>query len=99
MRKSPDPPAPSPVKLRPVRLAPCAAGARPTSTMRAAGSPNPGTGFAQYVSSLNAARFSRPMRVQYSRSRAQLLQAMMSERTSESEGNVRSGGSKYELLP
>ena len=47
MRKSLDPPTPSPVKLRPVRFAPCAAGARPTRTMRAAGSPKPGTGRAQ----------------------------------------------------
>ena len=29
IRKSPEPPTPSPVKTRPVRLAPCAAGARP----------------------------------------------------------------------
>ena len=33
----------SPVNMRPVRLAPCAAGARPTTTTFAAGSPNPGT--------------------------------------------------------
>ena len=39
--------APSPVKTRPVRLAPCAAGARPTSSSRARGSPNPGTGLPQ----------------------------------------------------
>ncbi len=37
----------SPVNMRPVRLPPCAAGASPTSTSRAAGSPNPGTGRAQ----------------------------------------------------
>ncbi len=73
MRKSLEPPAPSPVKFRPVRFAPCAAGARPMRTMRAAGSPNPGTGRAQYVSSRNAARFSRPMRLQYWRSREQRL--------------------------
>ena len=29
------------MKIRPVRLAPCAAGARPTITSRAAGSPKP----------------------------------------------------------
>jgi hypothetical protein len=40
-RKSPER---SPVKTRPVRLAPCAAGARPSSTTRAPGSPNPGIG-------------------------------------------------------
>ena len=38
----------SPVKTRPVRLPPCAAGARPTMSSRAAGSPKPGTGRAQY---------------------------------------------------
>ena len=37
IRKSPEPPTPSPVKTRPVRLAPCAAGARPTMRTRAAG--------------------------------------------------------------
>ena len=35
IRKSPEPPTPSPVKTRPVRLAPCAAGARPTISTRA----------------------------------------------------------------
>ena len=39
----------SPVNTRPVRLAPCAAGASPTTTMRAAGSPKPGTGRPQYA--------------------------------------------------
>ena len=38
-RKSPDA---SPVKTRPVRLPPCAAGARPSSRIRASGSPKPG---------------------------------------------------------
>jgi acyl carrier protein len=37
----------SPVKMRPVRFPPCAAGARPTTSTRAAGSPKPGTGRAQ----------------------------------------------------
>ena len=37
----------SPVKIRPVRLPPWAAGASPTSTTRAAGSPKPGSGRAQ----------------------------------------------------
>jgi hypothetical protein len=40
-RKSPER---SPVKRRPVRLAPWAAGARPRMTTLAAGSPKPGTG-------------------------------------------------------
>ena len=43
-RKSPEA---SPVKTRPVRLPPCAAGASPSSRMRASGSPKPGTGRAQ----------------------------------------------------
>src|SRR5438034_2836865 len=81
MRKSPDPPTPSPVNTRPVRLAPCAAGARPTRSSRARGSPNPGTGRAQYVSSRNARRFSRPMRWQYSRRRAQRSHETIAART------------------
>ena len=44
IRKSPDPPPPSPVKTRPVRFAPWAAGARPSRSTRAAGSPKPGNG-------------------------------------------------------
>ena len=43
-RKSPEL---SPVNMRPVRLAPCAPGARPTIRTRAAGSPKPGTGLPQ----------------------------------------------------
>ena len=43
----------SPVKTRPVRLPPWAAGASPTMRIRAAGSPNPGTGRAQYGSAGN----------------------------------------------
>ena len=34
----------SPVNIRPVRFAPCAAGASPTTRMRPCGSPNEGTG-------------------------------------------------------
>ena len=41
----------SPVNTRPVRLPPCAAGARPSTYTRAAGSPKPGTGLPQYSSS------------------------------------------------
>ena len=55
-RKSPER---SPVNTRPVRLAPCAAGARPRIRTRAAGSPKPGIGRPQYSSPANAARFSR----------------------------------------
>jgi hypothetical protein len=47
IRKSPEPPTPSPVNTRPVRFAPCAAGARPTRSSRARGSPKPGTGLPQ----------------------------------------------------
>ena len=54
-RKSPEA---SPVNTRPVRLPPCAAGASPTSRIRASGSPKPGTGRAQYVSSRKRATFS-----------------------------------------
>ncbi len=56
--------------------------ARPTTTSRARGSPKPGTGFAQYSSSLNAARFSRPTRSRHSTSRGQARQPMMSVRNS-----------------
>src|SRR3954453_11701834 len=49
----------SPVKIRPVRLPPCAAGASPTMAMVAAGSPKPGTGRPQYVWSANLAPLSR----------------------------------------
>ena len=56
-RKSPDR---SPVKTRPVRFPPCAAGASPTMASRARGSPHPGTGRAQYVQSRKARRFTRP---------------------------------------
>ena len=65
-RKSPER---SPVNIRPVRLAPCAAGARPTTSTEAAGSPKPGTGRAQYVSSRNAARFSTPTSSRHATSR------------------------------
>ena len=34
----------SPVNTRPVRLPPCAAGASPTTAMRASAGPRPGTG-------------------------------------------------------
>jgi hypothetical protein len=48
----------SPVNTRPVRFPPWAAGARPTTTTRASGSPKPGTGRPQYVHPAKAARFS-----------------------------------------
>ena len=57
----------SPVNIRPVRFAPCAAGASPTISPVASGSPKFGTGLPQYSSPLNAARFSRATRVHQSR--------------------------------
>src|SRR5208283_4557612 len=38
----------SPVNIRPVRLAPCAAGANPTISSRGRSDPQPGTGRPQY---------------------------------------------------
>ena len=46
----------SPVKTRPVRLAPFAAGARPTITSRGRAAPQPGTGLPQYGWSANDRR-------------------------------------------
>lgn len=46
----------SPVNIRPVRLVPLAAGARPTTSTSASGSPNDGPGRPQYGWSANAAR-------------------------------------------
>src|SRR6266704_6726275 len=60
--------------MRPVRLAPCAAGASPTSRSRAAGSPNPGTGRAQYVQARKRATLSRPTRSRCSTRRGQSRQ-------------------------
>ena len=76
-RKSPDA---SPVKTRPVRLPPCAAGASPTSRIRASGSPKPGTGRPQYVSSRKRATFSRATRSRHSTSRGQRRHATISRR-------------------
>src|SRR2546423_309733 len=67
--------------MRPVRFAPCAAGARPTTSKRAAGSPNPGTGFPQYVQSRNSRFFSRATRRQWRRSRGQRPQATIARLT------------------
>src|SRR5439155_306221 len=71
IRKSPEP---SPVNTRPVRFAPCAAGARPSTRTRAPGSPKPGNGRPQYSSSRCAAFFVRATPVMYVRSRAQIAQ-------------------------
>src|SRR5262249_5815254 len=55
--------------MRPVRFPPWAAGARPTTMMRAAGSPKPGTGRPQYVQSRNRATRSAAMRLRWATSR------------------------------
>src|SRR5450631_2052165 len=47
----------SPVNIRPVRLVPLAAGARPTTRIFGSGSPNPGPGRPQYGWSAKDARF------------------------------------------
>jgi hypothetical protein len=47
-----------------VRFAPCAAGASPTTSNRASGSPKPGTGLPQYVQSANSRFLSRATRRQ-----------------------------------
>src|SRR5207247_354145 len=69
----------SPVNVRPVRLPPWAAGASPTTSTRARGSPKPGTGRPQYVQSRNAARFVRATASRYRTSRGHLRHAMISE--------------------
>ena len=66
-RKSPER---SPVNIRPVRLPPWAAGARPTTRTSACGSPSGGTGRPIKISSRNARRFTRATFSQYSRATA-----------------------------
>src|SRR6185369_473432 len=68
----------SPVNGRPVRFDPCAPGAKPSTITLAFGSPNPGTGLAQYSHSMYARRFSFPIRARYSTSRSQRPQATTS---------------------
>ena len=97
IRKSPDAPTPSPVNTRPVRFAPWAAGASPRISIRAFGSPNPGTGRAQYTSLLNAAFFTRPTSEQYARRRGHASQLMMASRTADREVGtaLRDGALRY----
>ena len=71
-RKSPDR---SPVKIRPVRLPPWAAGARPTSRIRAPASPNPGSGRAQYRWPANRSGGFRAAASRHATSRGQRRQA------------------------
>ena len=70
------------MNIRPVRLAPCAAGARPTINRRACGSPKPGTGRPQYFSSLYAARFSRAIFSRHSTSLGHLRHRVTSASSS-----------------
>src|SRR5690606_35744998 len=74
----------SPVNIRPVRLAPCAAGARPTITSRASAGPNPGTGLPQYISSAKAARFVTATCSRHSTSRGHARQSISSRSRSAS---------------
>ena len=74
-RKSPER---SPVNTRPVRFAPCAAGARPRIAIRACGSPKPATGRPQYRSPAYAARFSRATCSRQATSRGQRRQPSIS---------------------
>src|SRR5947209_777391 len=68
----------SPVNMRPVRLPPCAAGASPMRTSRAAGSPNPGTGRAQYVHVPNRRTLMRATSSRHATSRGQARHSTMS---------------------
>src|SRR5437588_4206466 len=71
-------PEASPVNGRPVRLEPCAPGARPSTTTRALGSPKPGTGLPQYSQSWYARRFSRATCSRYATRRGQRVQDTIS---------------------
>jgi hypothetical protein len=74
-RKSPER---SPVNMRPVRFAPCAAGARPSTSRRAEGSPNPGSGRPQYSSPAKQARRSRATSSRHATRRGHRLQSAIS---------------------
>src|SRR5256886_12757079 len=82
-------PLESPVNMRPVRFAPCAAGASPTTSNRASGSPKPGTGFSEYSQSRSSGFFSRATRRQWVRSREQREQRTMERLTAVTEENNR----------
>ncbi len=64
--------------MRPVRFAPCAAGAKPTIRSLAFGSPNDGTGLPQYSWSLKDARFSAATLSRHSTSLGHLRHSIMS---------------------
>jgi len=73
-----NPPDASPVNGRPVLFEPCAPGARPTTRIRACGSPNPGTGLPQYSWSLYALRLTRATSSRQATRRSHLRHAMIS---------------------
>ena len=66
------------MNTRPVRLPPWAAGASPTMSRRAAGSPNPGSGRPQYVSPACRATFSRATSSRHATRRGHARQATIS---------------------
>ncbi len=66
------------MNIRPVRLPPCAAGARPTIASLAAGSPNPATGRPQYASPRKRRGGSAALASRHSTSRGQRRQAWTS---------------------
>ncbi len=66
------------MNTRPVRLPPCAAGASPTSRIRASAGPNPGTGRPQYVSSRKRATLTLACSSRQSTSRGQAKQSAIS---------------------
>ena len=71
----------SPVNIRPVLFAPCAAGARPITQTAADGSPKPGTPLPQYSSSRNDARFSSATSSRHCTNRGQVRHAEISAHT------------------
>src|ERR1700750_775967 len=64
----------SPVKTRPVRFAPCAAGANPTMSTCGRSEPQPGAGLPQYGCPANDLRFVTATCSRQSSSRGQALQ-------------------------
>ena len=70
------------MKLRPVRLAPCAAGASPTIRIRGRSAPKPGTGRPQYGSSANERRLVAATSSRQATSRGQARQTEMRASTS-----------------
>src|SRR5713101_1173322 len=84
-RKSPER---SPVNIRPVRFAPCAAGASPRMSNCACESPKPGIGLPQYSHSRYARRFSRATFSRYFTSRGHFRHATISSFSTQSRERV-----------